>query len=48
MSYELKDDDILKEFMELSFKCGSLPDIANVKPERKLRNRYSDIQPCKK
>lgn len=47
MKLKVNENEIIKEFTELSLKCLTLPEITNVNPEWKFKNRYSNIQPCK-
>lgn len=47
MHFEFRESDVLSEFMALSLKCESLPNMPKSKPEWILKNRYSNIQPCK-
>lgn len=48
MKFEFNEKKMVKEFLDLSHRCESLPEVVNnLKPEWKLRNRYTNIQPCK-
>lgn len=46
MDYEIDEEKISLEFLELTRKCSLLPDAPRAKSEMKSLNRYSNIQPC--